>query len=89
MAQDLTKPDPSVVIDLLQAFRWSKTMFAAVALGVFDALKDGPLAVETLASRLRANTDALERLLDGCVGLQLLDQAGQHAGCRFVGRGVD
>jgi acetylserotonin N-methyltransferase len=74
MAQDLTKPDPSIVIDLLQAFRWSKTMFAAVALGVFDALQDGPLAVETLATRLGANTDALARLLDGCVGLQLLDR---------------
>jgi acetylserotonin N-methyltransferase len=74
MAQDLTKPDPSVVLDLLQAFRWSKTMFAAVALGVFDALTEGPLPLETLANKLKANPDALGRLLDGCVGLQLLDR---------------
>jgi acetylserotonin N-methyltransferase len=74
MAKDLTKPDPSVVLDLLQAFRWSKTMFAAVSLGVFDALTEGPLSLETLAQRLKANPDALERLLDGCVGLQLLDR---------------
>src|SRR2546428_10836676 len=74
MAKDLTKPDPTVVLDLLSAFRWSKTMFAAVALGVFDALKEGPLSVATLATRLRANADALGRLLDGCVGLQLLER---------------
>jgi acetylserotonin O-methyltransferase len=74
MAKDITKPDPSVVLDLLQAFRWSKTMFAAVSLGVFDALKEGPLSVEALAGKLKANPDALGRLLDGCVGLQLLDR---------------
>jgi acetylserotonin O-methyltransferase len=68
------KPDPRVILDLLQAFRWSKTMFAAVDLGVFDALAEGPLSGERLAKRLKANPDALTRLLDGCVGLQLLDR---------------
>jgi acetylserotonin N-methyltransferase len=74
MVKDLTKPDPSVVLDLLQAFRWSKTMFAAVSLGVFDALTEGPLSLEMLVRKLEANPDALGRLLDGCVGLQLLDR---------------
>jgi acetylserotonin N-methyltransferase len=74
MAKDLTKPDPGVILDLLQAFRWSKTMFAAASLGVFDALTEGPLPLETLAKVLKANADALGRLLDGCVGLQLLDR---------------
>jgi hypothetical protein len=35
-------PDPAVVLDLIEAFRRSKVMFAAVSLGVFDALTDGP-----------------------------------------------
>ena len=74
MANDLSKPDPSVILDLLQAFRWSKTMFATVDLGVFDALAEGPLSAEALSKRLKANPDALTRLLDGCVGLQLLDR---------------
>jgi acetylserotonin O-methyltransferase len=74
MAKDLTKPDPRIILDLLQAFRWSKTMFAAVSLGVFDALADGPMSREALAKRLGANPDALGRLLDACVGLQLLDR---------------
>jgi acetylserotonin O-methyltransferase len=73
MANDLTKPDPGIVLDLLQAFRCSKAMFAAVSLGVFDALVAGPKSLQVLADELKANPDALERLLDACVGLQLLD----------------
>ncbi|HMF11119.1 MAG TPA: class I SAM-dependent methyltransferase [Gemmataceae bacterium] len=73
MAKDITKPDPGIVLDLLQAFRCAKAMFAAVSLGVFDVLASGPKTLHALASELKANPDALERLLDACVGLQLLD----------------
>jgi len=37
----MNTPDPAPVIDLIEAFRRSKTMFAAVALGVFDCLERG------------------------------------------------
>ena len=47
-------------------------MFAAVSLGVFDRLGDGAADVTTLARKLGANADALERLLDSCVSLGLL-----------------
>jgi acetylserotonin N-methyltransferase len=67
-------PDPSVVLDLMEAFRRSKTMFAAVSLGVFDALATGPRSLTDLARTLGTNTDALQRLLDACVGLQLLQR---------------
>lgn len=72
MPTDMTQPDPSVVLDLLEAFRRSKTMFAAVELGVFDAVVDGQRSLAQLAEELGANADALERLLDACVGLGLL-----------------
>src|SRR5262245_38208434 len=72
MANDITIPDPTVVLDLLVGFRLSKTMFAAVALGVFDALTNRPKSLSDLARELHTNPDALERLLDACVGLQLL-----------------
>jgi acetylserotonin N-methyltransferase len=72
MAKDNTPPDPAIVLDLLEAFRRSKTMFAAVSLGVFDALASGAKSLAALAAELHANSDALERLLDACVGLQLL-----------------
>lgn len=72
MPSDTTLPDPTVVLDLLQAFRWSKAMFAAVSLGVFDALASGPKPSAALAAELQANPEALKRLLEACVGLQLL-----------------
>ncbi len=71
-----TPPDPSPVLDLLTAFRRSKTMFAAVSLGVFDTLAAGPKEATTLATELRANHDAITRLLDACVGLRLLRREG-------------
>jgi acetylserotonin N-methyltransferase len=74
MAKDITRPDPGVVLDLLQAFRCSKVMFAAVALGVFDALAAEPRPPTDLANALKVNADALERLLDACVGLDLLQR---------------
>lgn len=65
-------PNPAPVLDLIQAFRRSKAMFAAVSLGVFDRLGNGAADVATLARKLGASADALERLLDSCVNLGLL-----------------
>ncbi len=76
MAPDLSRPDPSVILDLLEAFRRSKTMFAAVSLGVFDALESGPQSVTALATSLKLDAGALERLLDACVCLQVLAKHG-------------
>jgi acetylserotonin N-methyltransferase len=85
MAQDITVPDPAVILDLLEAFRRSKTMFAAIALGVFDALATGPLTSAELATRIGADAGALERLLDACVGLQLLNPtAGKYENTRVA-----
>lgn len=75
MARDLTPPDPTPVLELLNAFRKSKVMFAASSLGVFDSLTVGMKTVAELSADLNANADALERLLDGCVALGLLSHA--------------
>lgn len=48
-------------------------MFAAVKLGVFDALNDEATADE-LASRLGTRADTLRRLLDACAVLGLLER---------------
>ena len=48
-------------------------MFAAVELGIFDLT---PADLPTLCGKLAANADALERLLDGCAGLGLLEREG-------------
>ena len=69
-------PDSSPVTELIEAFRRSKAMFAAVSLGVFDALEPKPRSVNALAEELRVKADPLERLLDACVGLKLLRRHG-------------
>jgi acetylserotonin N-methyltransferase len=68
----MNAPDPAPIIDLIEAFRRSKAMFAGVALGVFDRLERGPADVPILAADLRTQTEPLERLLDACVALGLL-----------------
>src|SRR5882672_11271255 len=68
----LAVPDSSPIIELIEAFRRSKAMFAAVSLGVFDLLERQPDHVAALASQLRVEADPLERLLEACVGLKLL-----------------
>ena len=78
MATDLTRPEPGVVLELLEAFRRSKVMFAGVSLGIFDALREGPKSAATLASELRLDADALARLLDACIGLLLLTRDGER-----------
>jgi acetylserotonin N-methyltransferase len=65
----MTLPDPAPVIDLIEAFRRSKTMFAAVSLGVFDRT---PATAPALAAALGAHTQALTQLLDACAALGLL-----------------
>ncbi len=77
MAKDISLPDPGIVLDLLEAFRRSKTMFTAVSLGVFDALAAGPRQLGALASELKCSEDGLERLLDACVNLQLLSRGSE------------
>ena len=76
MADDLTIPDPAPVLELVEGFRRSKVLFAAVELGVFDVLRLGPSDLDELGTRLGCQTDSLERLLDACVHYQLLTK--QH-----------
>jgi acetylserotonin N-methyltransferase len=51
----------NIVLDLIEAFRRSKTMFAAVDLGIFDGQRP-------------ADCKELGRLLDACVSLGLLEK---------------
>ncbi len=64
--------DPSPVLEALDGFRRSKTMFAALELGVFERLQKGGATADALAKELSLNADAAERLLDACVGAGLL-----------------
>jgi len=73
-------PDPAPVVDLIEAFRGSKTMFTAVALGIFDRLHQAPSTASAIAQAVGADPSATERLLDGCAALGLLvKQEGLYA----------
>jgi acetylserotonin N-methyltransferase len=77
-------PDPAPVIDLIEAFRRSKAMFAAVSLGVFERLAEERSDAVTLAAQIRANPDAVERLLDACAGLGFLEKKNTTYSCTPV-----
>lgn len=68
----MNSTDPAPVLDLIEAFRRSKVMFAAVSLGVFDFLEKIPSDYSSLAAALGLKAEPLQRLLDACVNLQLL-----------------
>jgi acetylserotonin N-methyltransferase len=56
--------DPAPILDLIEAFRRSKTMFAALELGIFDDQ--------------RPEGAAVDRLMEACVALGLLEKYGDQ-----------
>jgi acetylserotonin N-methyltransferase len=83
----MTPPDSAPIIDLIEAFRRSKTMFTAVRMGVFDRLHERPASASVLAAEMDANAGALERLLDTCAALDLLRKdAGVYANSPLADR---
>lgn len=68
-----TNESPTLVLELIEAYRRSKVMFAAVQLGVFDALCSGSASAESIAKRLECHAGAMQALLEGCVSLGLLE----------------
>jgi len=64
------------LFDLCAGFVYSQVLLACVRLRVFDILAEGPLEVGELASRLRLEPEAAERLLRAAVSLDLLERRG-------------
>jgi acetylserotonin O-methyltransferase len=67
-------PDPEPIVDLIEAFRRSKTMFAALSMGVFDRLNGTWDDASGIALAADANPAAMEQLLDACACLGLLEK---------------
>ncbi len=68
-------PNPSPILELLDAFRRSKVMFAAEALGLFERLASQPATAATLAAEMQLHEGALTRMLDALVAMNLLNAA--------------
>jgi hypothetical protein len=84
-----TKPVPGAPTDirqqvnrlLLMSQPWvGQAIYVIAKLGVPDQLKDGPLAIDELASRVDADADALYRFCRAMASLDLLEE---HEGRRF------
>jgi acetylserotonin N-methyltransferase len=78
MLREMSTPDASQVLFLLEAYRRSKVMFAAVTLGIFDRLQQAPAPLQAIAQDLQLAPAALEQLLDTCVALELLERNDGH-----------
>lgn len=69
----MTTSAPNPILELLDAFRRSKVMFAAEALGIFEKLSGPPVTAAALAADLQLHPGALTRMLDALVAMNLLD----------------
>ncbi|KAG7241660.1 hypothetical protein INR49_025125 [Caranx melampygus] len=66
---------PRKILEYMEGFLISKTVFTACELGVFDLLlgAERPLSVEEISQAVGASLDGTQRLLAACTGLQLLN----------------
>jgi acetylserotonin O-methyltransferase len=71
---DTPSTEAARVLGLINAFRHSKAMFTATSLGVFDALGSSPMTAPQLAALMGTHAGALERLLNGCAYLGLVEK---------------
>jgi hypothetical protein len=69
-----TVPPYAAMTEMITNAWAAQAITAAVDLGVADALADGPLRVEELASRVKAEPDALRRLLRALMGRGIFRQ---------------
>nr|XP_025971246.1 N-acetylserotonin O-methyltransferase-like protein isoform X2 [Dromaius novaehollandiae] len=66
------------ILELIDGFRASKALFVACKLKVFDHLKDkGSLNAVDVANEVGASLCGMERLLDACAALGLLEKTPQ------------
>ncbi|XP_076026051.1 acetylserotonin O-methyltransferase [Genypterus blacodes] len=74
----MSSPDgdsyPRKILEYMEGFLVSKTLFTSCELGVFDVLlsAERPLSAEDISQAIGASLDGTQRLLAACTGLQLL-----------------
>jgi hypothetical protein len=67
-------PAPAAIFEMILAGWTSQAITVAAQLGVADALADGPLPIDVLASRVDADADALRRLLRALISRGIFRQ---------------
>lgn len=62
--------------DMGLAFMHAGTLLAAIELGLFDALADGPLSPTEVGRRLGLDEERAEKLITACAALDLVERSG-------------
>jgi demethylspheroidene O-methyltransferase len=77
LTRGVARREAQQLFDLCAGFVYSQILFACISLGVFDALKGGPLSLAVLSDRLSLPNAATERLMRAAVALRLVARRGQ------------
>lgn len=75
---------PNPILDTGLALWRSKALLAALDLGLFTALADGPLSAEQLRRRLGLHPRAMPDLADALLAMGLLERSGQGAEATYA-----
>lgn len=76
------KPEPALIWQVIGGHALYWALVAAVRVGLFDALHEGPLALATLAEQLDIDPNRLGMVCDAMVAMSILD--GDRAGLRLT-----
>jgi len=80
LTRPIARREAGALFDLCSGFIYSQVLLSCVRLGLFDHLRDGPLARDEIARRLGLGEDATARLLTAAVALRLVEErsGGRH-----------
>jgi hypothetical protein len=68
----------SALLDLATGYQKAKVLFVFAELGIADMLREKPLTAKAAAERAKINTLAMERFLNACVSVGLLEKSGNN-----------
>ena len=71
-------PSPDRILDMASGYEPALILEAAVRLGLFDVLDDGPMLLAEVVGRTGCSTRGLRALLNALVGLDLLVRYGER-----------
>ncbi len=91
---DIASEDFQILEDLATASWYSEVLFAAIELGIFEALSENPRSSEDLATKLDYDRDSMARFLEvlGSLGLIVVRDGNYENGplaARFLVRGSE
>ena len=85
MTRPLARRGARAGLDLAAGFVYSQVLVACAQLKLFDMLRDGPLSLDALATKLALSEPAARRLLEAAASLGLAERRGAKYGLGLLG----